>query len=202
MPEDKPKSNMEIATDALKAEIAEEVVKPTPNWPKVSKLTTFLRSQREIPSLAEAVREEIAAAGMAPGVGAYVTSEDADSEPNNFAPYMRRVRTPSVSAFPPEVQTLIDRVIEISPFQADKAKKMLECVELLENRASCLDKDEHKDQMDKIYAFTDNLVNKAMDILRPELGPIAEEIKPAIRKLDLEDEDEDEGVIDAEFGAK
>lgn len=192
--EDKPKSNMEIAVEALKAEIAEEAVKPTPSWVKISKLTKFLQAQRVMPSLAEAVREEIAAAGMPPGVGAYVTEDDSD--PNNFMPYMRRVRTPSMATMPvipADVQAFIDKFLAISPFQADKAKKMLECASLLDQSASNI---EDQEKRKSIYEYCDKLRERAMDILRPEFGDLPEEIKPAIRHLDLED------GIDAEFEAK
>ena len=201
MPDDKPKSNMEIAVDALKAEVTAEMARPRPNYSRINELIGFLRKQRNRPvmgtvpldGLADAVREEIENQA---GVGAYVTEDD-DSVPNNFMPHdgIHRVRTPmmpSMPVIPADVQAFVDKFLAMSPFQADKAKKMLECAELLDKRPPT----ENRDKRTSITEFTNKLRERAMDILRPEFGDLPEEIKPAIRKLDLEDE------IDAEFEVK
>ena len=70
-----------------------------------------------------------------------------------------------------EMMPAIKMVMDMSPMNEDKAKKTLECAELLEKT----DPD-----------FAKRLRERAKELLKPKLEGIAEEIKPAIRHLDLD----------------
>jgi len=179
MPDDKPKSNTDIIKEAFKNEIAEEMAQASPNFGRIQ----ILASNAEHVNMLVGRRSR--------RHRGFVTAEDLPDEDTD-GPSLQPFPTLTTPSMPPDLQKLIDRVIEISPFQADKAKKMLECAELLDKRPPT----ENRDKRTSITEFTNKLRERAMDILRPEFGDLPEEIKPAIRKLDLEDE------IDAEFEAK
>jgi len=187
MPDDKPKSNTDIIKEAFKNEIAEEMAQASPNFGRIQ----ILASNAEHVNMLVGRRSR--------RHRGFVTAEDLpeddDTDGPSLAdiPRMQPFPTLTTPSLPPDLQKLIDKVIDISPFQADKAKKMLECAAILTNCAVTF---EPKEKADSVFEFAQKLREKAMDILRPEFGDLPEEIKPAIRKLDLEDE------VDAEFEAK
>lgn len=70
-----------------------------------------------------------------------------------------------------EIMPLITMLMEKTSAGEDKAKKILECAELFDNT-------------DKEFAAA--LRDRARELLRPSLGPVAQIIEPAIRKLDID----------------